>query len=363
MKQTMLFAVHAKQSVRTAEFQGWELPAAFSDPSEEHHAVRTAAGLFDVGFLGRIEVAGPGAGRLLQDLFTRNVESIADGSARFGLFCDEQGAVIDASLLFRLPAGRNEPSYLITSSPGATDKLAAWLRLRSSGEVRLSDRSTELGQLSLQGPRAEDILEAVTPPPFRKLKDHRMREMTIAGTKVLVSRTGFTGERGFEIFGPAEHMPALWERLDTTGRDYGLLPCGMTCRDILRLEAGYVQIGLDVNGSRTPLEARLSPYIDFSKDFIGKDAISARKAEGIKEQLIGFELLDKGIPRPGGIIFSESREIGAATSGCHSPHRRRDIGLGYVASRYSQPGQEIEIEVRDREVAARIVVLPFYRRK
>ncbi len=363
MKQTALYAVHAGQSVRMLEFQGWKLPDRFSIPSEEHHAVRTAAGLFDAGFLGRTEVSGPGALPMLQDLFTRDVGALADGAALFGLFCDEKGAVIDTALVFRLPGGRSESVFLVTSSPAASERLAAWLKRHRKADARLSDRTAETGQLALQGPRAEVILEAAVKPPFRKLKDRRMREMTIADTPVLVSRTGFTGERGYELFGPADRMPAVWKALETAGREYGMLCCGMTCREMLRIEAGHPLVGADVTGSRTPWECRLSPFVDLNLGFIGRDALLSRKEEGIREQLIGFELLDKGVPQHGGVIFSESREIGMATSGCHSPHRRRDIGLGYVASRYAQPGQEIEVEIGDREVAARIVELPFYRRK
>lgn len=363
MKQTALIDIHSKLSARMSEFQGWELPSQFADPSEEHHAVRTAAGLFDVGFLGRIEVSGAGAEPLLHSLFTRTFTKFTEGSARFGLFCDERGIIIDAVLLFRLPAGRNEKRYLVTTSPLATERVAAWLAHYADSSVRISDRTTDLGQLAFQGPRAEVILEALVGTGFKKLKDKRMREMMIAGAPVLVSRTGYTGERGYELFGPAAHMPALWETTLTLGRDYGALPCGMLCRDMLRIEAGYPQNGTEFGTARHPLEAGLAKLLDLSSDFVGKAALLALQAEGVKEQIVGFELLDKGIPRTGSTIFSESREIGIATSGSHSTHCRRDIGLGYVLSRYAQPGQEIEVEVKDREVAARIVSLPFYRRK
>jgi len=363
MKQTALFDVLAKSSARTAEFQGWELPSQFADPSEEHHAVRHAAGLFDVSFLGRIEVTGAGAEALLRSLYTRSLEKLTEGSLRFGLFCDTKGAVIDTVLLFRIPAGRNGRKYLITTSAVATESMAAWLRQHAGADVQIADRSTEIGQLALQGPRAEAVLEALVGPGFKKLKDKRMREMRIADTTVLVSRSGFTGERGYELFVPTDRLSVLWESVISVGKEYGLLPCGMTCRDVLRLEAGYVLNGYDIDGTRSPLECRLSPFVDLSLDFVGKEAIVARKNEGVTERLIGFELYGKGIPRPGGTIFSESREIGVSTSGNHSCSRRRDIGLGYVLARYAQAGQEIEVEVKDREFAARIVDLPFYRRK
>jgi aminomethyltransferase len=363
MKQTALSAVHARLSPRMAEFQGWNLPAQFSDPSDEHHAVRTAAGLFDVGFLGRIELEGPGAERLLQSLFTRNIGAIAESEGVFGLFCTDNGSIIDTSLVFRMSAGRNAVKFLVTTNPIATDKVLDALTQRKSADVQIVDRTAETGQLALQGPRAEAVLHALVGKTFKKIKDKRIRQLKIADTAVMVSRTGYTGERGFELFAPADRMTVLWDAILAVGKEYGVAVCGMTCRDILRLEAGYVQNGLDLDGMRTPVEALLMPVVDFTVDFAGKAALMTRKAEGAKEQLVGFEMLDKGLPRPGGTIFSESREIGSATSGNHSPHRRKDIGLGYVATRYAQAGQEIEVESKDREIAARIVALPFYKRK
>jgi len=183
------------------------------------------------------------------------------------------------------------------------------------------------------------------------------------GAPVLVSRTGYTGETGYELFVPADRAPGLWESLLTAGKDYGLLPCGMTCRDILRIEAGYLRYGIDMDETRSPSEAGLMKVVDLSKEFIGKAAIIRRKEEGVREMLVGFELFDKGIPRPGGTIFSESREIGVVTSGNHSYSRRKDVGFGYVVTRYALAGQEIEVEVKDREIAAKVIEMPFYRKK
>jgi aminomethyltransferase len=363
MKQTALFSVLSKQSVKMTEFQGWSVPLQFSDPAEEHHAVRTTAGLFDVGFLGRTEVSGTGAERLLQSLFSRDVSAIPEGMARFGLFCDEYGSIIDAALLFRLPAGRESKKFLVTTTPIATETVSAWIARHAGSDVQISDRTAETGQLALQGPRAMDILAHMAGTSFKKIKDHRLKDMKIAGLTVMVSRTGYTGERGYELFAPADSMTALWDAVIAIGGGFGLLPCGMTCRDILRIEVGLVQNGTDLDGKRTPVEARLMSVVEFSADFIGRSAISKIRDEGARDQLIGFELFDKGIPRPGSAIFSESREIGFTTSGNHSPHRRRDIGLGYVLKRYAQPSLEIEVEIKDREIAARIVELPFYRRK
>jgi aminomethyltransferase len=190
-----------------------------------------------------------------------------------------------------------------------------------------------------------------------------MRELTILDIPVLVSRTGYTGEHGYEFFLPADRAETFWDAILNAGNGSGLLPCGLASRDMLRMEMGYLLYGNDIDETHTPLEAGLQAFIDFKKEFIGKDALLKLQSEGVKQKLSGFVLLDKDVPKAGGSIFSENREIGVVTSGGHSPHLRNGIGLGYVVSRYSQPGQEIEIEVRDREIAAKIIELPFYRKK
>jgi aminomethyltransferase len=195
------------------------------------------------------------------------------------------------------------------------------------------------------------------------MKPRAIREIPVASSAVIVTRTGFTGEHGYELIAPADRAEALWDALMNAGRDEGILPCGFASRDLLRLEMGYLQYGSDLDETRTPLEAGLASFVDFKKDFIGKEALLKAKAGGVKQKIAGFVLLDKAIPRRGGSIFSENREIGVVTSGCLSPHLRKGIGLGYVVARYSQPGQEIEIEVRDREIVAKIVDLPFYKKK
>ncbi|MHB8844187.1 MAG: glycine cleavage system aminomethyltransferase GcvT [Nitrospirota bacterium] len=363
MKQTALHPVHKQLGVKMTEFQGWQVPAQFGDPADEHHAVRAAAGLFDVGFLGRIEVAGKGAEDLIQSLFTRNVLTLTEGSAKYGLLCNKQGFILDNVLLFKLPPTRPGKRFLVTTNAIATDKVLAWLKSQAGKDTQVSDLSETLAQFAFQGPKAEAVLEAVAAEHFKKIKQKQARTITLAGKPVIVSRTGLTGERGYELFLPADHAAALWNAILDAGKTGGVLPCGMICRDTLRLEAGYVMYGNDIDETRTPVEAGLMAVVDLKKDFIGKDAIMKRKAEGVTDTLVGFELLDKGLPKTGASIFSESREIGIATSSVHSPHRRKDIGLGYVNTRYAQSGQEIEIEVKDREIAARIVDLPFYKRK
>jgi aminomethyltransferase len=363
MKNTVLSSVHLRQGAKMGEFQGWNLPLQFSDLEDEHHAVRHAAGLFDVSFLGRIELAGAGAESLLQRLFTRDVTTLGDGHAIYGLFCNDKGGILDASLVMKLPAGKNGDRFFVTTNAAATDGVLSWIRKDAGKNVNIVDQTTQIAQFALQGPFADAVLEQCAGHKRRKLKQKQLKEIEILEIDTLVARTGYTGERGYELFVPADKAVSLWQGILEQGRALGLLPCGATCRDILRIEAAYVQYGADITEERTPIEAGLMTVVDLHKDFVGKEAILKQKQDGQKEHIVGFELYDKGLPKTGATIYSENREIGTVTSSNHSYSRRRDVGLGYVLTRYALPGQEIEIELKDREIAAKVVEMPFYKRK
>ncbi len=364
MKQTVLHPFHEQMKAKMTDYQGWQIPLQFSDVTEEHHAVRSAAGLFDISYLGRIEVSGASASPLLQKIVTRNVTKIPEGSAHYGLICNDSGFILDDVFMYRLEAaGPSAARFVLSTNPGNTEKILRWLNQHAIEGAAVSDRSAATIQLSLQGPRSSRVLETLAGQHFKKLKPRTVRTMTLAGAEVLVSRSGFTGEHGYELMAPKESAGALWEAILATGREIGILPCGFACRDVLRIEMGYPLYGNDLDETRTPIEAGLGSFVDFKKDFIGKEALLKLKKEGTLQKLAGFVLVDKGVPKSGGSIFSENREIGMVTSGAHSPFVRKGIGLGYVVSRYAQAGQEIEIEVRDREIAAKIVDLPFYKKK
>jgi aminomethyltransferase len=345
------------------DVQGWQVPLQFSDVQDEYHAVRAFAGLFDIGYLGRIEVSGAGAASLLQNVLTRNVAKMAAGSAHYSLVCNEGGFILDDVLVFHVANGSPRRRYLLTTNAVNTGKILHWLNKHAVDDVRTTDVTQSLAQFALQGPRSFDIIEGLLGAGFKKMKRGAVREITLMDTPVLISRTGYTGEHGYELFVPAERAQPVWDAVLNAGKGFGVLPCGFACRDMLRLEMGYLLYGNDIDETRTPLEAGLTSFVDFKKDFIGKEALLKIKTEGVKQKLAGFILLDKGIPKSGGSIFSESRDIGVVTSGGHSPHLRTGIGIGYVISRYAQPGQEIEIEVRDKEIAAKTVDLPFYKKK
>jgi len=359
MKQTVLHQKHLQVNAKLTVYQDWQTPLQFSDVRDEYHAVRTAAGLFDIGYLGRIEIAGLGAAPLLQKVLTRNISKITTGSVHYALICNKSGFILDDILILHLAANR----YLLTTNAGNTEKILLWLKKHATDDVQLTDKTRALAQFALQGPQSFPVLEKLTEPHLSKMKPKVVREVTIQDIAVTISRTGYTGDQAYELFVPADRAEALWDAVIAVGSEKGLLPCGFACRDTLRLETGHLLYGNDLDETRTPFEAGLGSFVDFKKEFIGKEALLRLQAEGPKRKLAGFFLVDKGVPKSGGSIFSESREIGVVTSGVQSPHRRTGIGLGYVVSRYAQAGQEIEIEVRDKEIAAKIVDMPFYRKK
>ena len=363
MKQTVLHQKHLQAKAKMTDFQGWQIPLQFSEVQDEYYAVRTAAGLFDIGYLGKIEVSGASASAFLQNIITRNIAKMSEGSVHYGLICNTSGYILDDILVFLLPDGSSERRYLLTTNAVNTEKILLWLKKYAGSDVQIADVTSVMAQFSLQGPLSLQILEKLVGQHFKKIKPRTIREIPVLDLKVLVSRTGYTGERGYEFFVPADRADDVWDAIMAAGMDRGILPCGFASRDMLRLEMAYLLYGNDIDETRTPLEAGLASFVDFKKDFIGKESLLAIKAAGVKEKLAGFFLLDKGIPKNGGSIFSENREIGVVTSGGHSPHLRKGIGLGYVISRYAQSGQEIEIEVREKEIAAKITELPFYRKK
>ena len=362
MKQTVLHQKHLQLKAKMTDFHGWQVPQIFTDLQDEYHAVRTSAGLFDVGFLGRIAITGPNVVSFLQRLFTRDIAAFAERTAHYGLLCNEGGFILDDNILYRLSDDRTGPRFLLTTNALNTDKILSWFKKHIAAGVEVVDSTRSLAQLSLQGPKSPVVMEKYLGSHFKKIKPRTIRETTLPAAPAIIGRTGYTGEHGYEIFVPQEKVEQLWDALVIAGSELNVKLCGLACRDTLRLETGYLLYGNDINESRTPLEAGLERFLDLKKDFIGKEALVSLKTAGIKQKLIGFLLLDKSVPRVGGSIFSENHEIGIVTSGGLSPSLRKGIGLGYVTSRYDQPGQEIEIEIRDREIVAKIVGMPFYKK-
>ena len=362
LKRTPLYDEHRALGGRLVEFSGWEMPVQYSGILEEHRAVRERAGLFDVCHMGEFSVEGPGALDFLQGLVPNNVARLADGQALYTQLCNEQGGTLDDLLIYR----RGDERYMAVVNAGTTESDWAWFTQRAAGrsDVTLANISDETGLVALQGPRARDILRPLTDTDLDAINYYHFVEGTVAGISCLISRTGYTGEDGFELYCAAGDVVALWRAVLEAGTPQGLLPAGLGARDTLRLEAGYCLYGHELNEQITPLEAGLGWSVKLEKghDFIGREALLAEKQQGLPRKLVGIELRDRGIPRAEYAILRDGKAIGALTSGTMGPTVGKAIGMGYVPSEDAAPGTEIAIDIRGKAVPAVIVALPFYKR-
>ena len=363
LKRTPLHPLHAELGARFGAFAGWELPMYYSSILQEHQAVRQAVGLFDVSHLGHLEVSGEGAGANLQLLVTQDLEFLQPGKALYNLMLNSRGWILDDMIIYRLEPNRFRP--VVNAANG--DKILAWLRSRAHG-ARVEDLREKVGTLALQGPRAGELLAAVSSLTFERLPRYGVMSAAALDRPVWVTRTGYTGEDGCEFFVPVEDLPQVFRGLLEAGKPFGLQPIGLGARDTLRLEAGLPLGGSDLDERTTPLEAGLEWTIAWKKGpFVGRESLERQRREGVSRRLAGFELLEPGVPRPGCPIFRQEQVIGKVTSGtllaAPAPGvRGRGIGLGYVPPAAAKPGTEIFIEIHRRRVPARICQLPFYRR-
>lgn len=358
--KTPLYEVHKKLNARIVSFYGWLLPLYYTNIIEEHNTTRTAASLFDISHLGKVELSGRGVLEYLELLFPNTINK-ADSSSKivYSPLCNRNGGIMDDTFVYKLGKDR----YLLIVNASTFDKDLNWINANNSHSVDIQDINELYGAIAIQGPAAADIMKGLCDIDLTTLKHREFRETKAAGWTCLLSRSGYTGEDGFEIFAPSGNTEALWMAISERGDGYGLRPAGLGARDTLRLEAACPLYGFDVTESRTPLEAGLERTIDYRKNFIGKEAILKRKAEGIKEVLVGFKMIERAIPRTGYYIEKAGKRIGAVTSGTYSPTLRENIGLGYVDVGNSGIGAEIEVVVHNEKKKAVISKLPFYRRK
>ncbi len=363
LKRTPLFESHRELGARLVEFGGWEMPVQYpSGILEEHRAVRERAGLFDVSHMGEFRAEGPGALAFLQSLVPNNVARLKQHQALYTQICRPDGGTLDDLLIYRL----DEQRFMIVVNAGTTAKDWTWFGEHAAGHegVTLTDISAETGLLALQGPLAISILQPLTDSPLDTIAYYHCLPGAVAGITCLISRTGYTGEDGFELYCAAGDAPALWRRLLEAGRPHGLSPAGLGARDTLRLEAGYCLYDHELTEDFTPLEAGLGWTVKLEKggDFIGREALAQEKAQGLRRTLVGIELRERGVPRAGYPILREGRQIGTLTSGTMSPTLGRPIAMGYVPPAEAAPGGEIAVEIRGKPLAAIIVPLPFYKR-
>jgi aminomethyltransferase len=359
LKRTPLFDLHRELGAKLIDFGGWEMPVQYEGILEEHKAVRERVGLFDVSHMGELEVTGPDALALVQRLTPNDAARLADGRIQYSAFLTDRGTFVDDLLVYR----RAADSYLLVVNASNTAKDFAWARERASGDARVEDRSDAYALIAVQGPLAARLLARVCAPPPADLPYYGFRTAKVLGQNALVSRTGYTGEDGFEIYLPPAGAPAVFRGLLEAGRPEGAAPCGLGARDTLRLEAKMALYGNDIDDTVTPWEADLGWIVRMGKgDFVGRDALARQKSAGVPRRLVGFEMVDRGIARHG-YSAKTAHGPGLVTSGTHSPTLGKPIGLALVPAASGEVGAELEVDIRGRAARARVVETPFYRRK
>lgn len=361
LKRTPLYENYVPYNGKTIDFGGWELPVQFSSIKAEHEAVRTAAGLFDVSHMGEVVVSGEGALSFLQKLVTNDVAKLADGQAQYTAMCYEDGGTIDDLLIYK----RSDNDYLLVVNASNIEKDVNWMKQHAGDHVNIDNQSENWALLALQGPKAETILQRLTDESLAEIRFFRFKDdVTIAGEKTLLSRTGYTGENGFEIYCSPEAAVKLWDVILAEGKEDGLVPSGLGARDTLRFEAGLPLYGQELSKDISPLEAGLGFVVKLKKeeDFFGKSALAAQKSEGIQRKLVGIEMIDKGIPRTGYPVYHNDELVGEVTTGTQSPTLKKNIGFALVNKHLSELGTELEVEVRNKKLKARIIETPFYKR-
>lgn len=366
LKRTPLYPEYEKFSAKTIDFGGWELPVQFSSIKEEHELTRTKATLFDVSHMGEIIVQGEDSLAFLQRVVTNDVAKLTPNRAQYSFMCNEQGGTIDDFLIYMLA----ENQYLLVVNAANTEKDYNWLVAQKQNDeaVEIDDVSEQYSLLAVQGPLAETILQKITDENLAAIKSFAFKnDVAVKGlTKgVLISRTGYTGEDGFEIYVAADDARTLWKIILDAGEPEGLKPAGLGARDTLRFEAGLPLYGQELSETISPLEAGLSFAVKLNKesDFIGKAALIKQKEDGLKRKLVGVEMIDKGIPRNGYPVLSlAGDEIGVITSGTQSPTLKKNIGFALVETIYSELDTELLVQVRKRQLKAKVIPTPFYRR-
>jgi aminomethyltransferase len=354
--RTPLFALHRRLGARLVPFAGWEMPLQYAGILAEHAAVRSAAGIFDVSHMGQIHLRGPAAVAVVERLVTCPVATLRPGRVRYGLLCNEEGGVVDDVTVYRLA----DDELMLCVNAANVEKDWRWMVRHAEGDVTLRDRSAETALLALQGPASAAVLAPLCDLDLAGLRRFACAEGAVAGHPALVSRTGYTGADGFELYLAASAGETVFEALLEAGRAHGIVPAGLGARDTLRLEAALPLYGHELDETTSPLEAGLERFVKRTVGgFFGAEAIERRAAAGHPRTLVGFVLDGRGIARAGHEIRHEGRAVGVVTSGAPSPTLGKPIGLGYVPPALAAPGTLLEIAIRDRGVPARIVRTPF----
>ena len=359
MKKTPLNAVHRSLGAKMVDFGGWDMPVQYSGIKEEHLAVRNKAGLFDVSHMGEIRVKGKDALAFIQRLITSDVSDAKIGQARYGVLCYPHGGIVDDLLVYHV--GTDE--YLLIVNAGNIDKDWSWINEQKKDEdVVLTNESDAYGQIAIQGPLALSILQTLTKTKLEDIAYYSFEMGQVSGKDCILSRTGYTGEDGFEVYCAAGDTEFLWNEMMKAGND-DLLPCGLGARDTLRFEAKMPLYGHEMTEDINPLETGLGRFIALDKgDFIGREPIAKMKEEGRPRKIVGFEMIDRGVPRAGYVIEKDGEEVGSVTTGTYSPTFEKSMGLAIVATDKVAVDDEIDVIIRGKKTKAKVVKTPFYKR-
>ncbi len=359
LKRTRLYQAHVDLGGRMVPFAGWELPVQYpTGPLAEHHAVRNAAGIFDIDHMGQVWITGPDAVAFLQRIQVFDVATLEVWDAHYSLLTYDDGTIVDDIFIYRLDDG-----WMVAINAANRDKDVAWLQAHTQGlDVTVQDISDETYMLAVQGPKAEAVLQRLTDADLSRVPARTALRATLAGVEMVMGRTGYTGEDGFELFFDADQAETVWWRILEAGKEDGLIPCGLAARDSLRFEACLPLYGHEIDAETNPYEARLGWVVSLDKaDFVGREALWKVKLEKPKRLLVGLEMVDRAVPREGYPIAVEGQVIGHVTTGMKSPTLNKFLALGYVPRGYHTLGTEVDILVRDRPKRARVVRRPFYK--
>ena len=357
---TPLNRAHREAGARMVPFSGWDMPVHYTGVIDEHMAVRTRAGLFDVSHMGEVDVVGRESLDYLQMVTCNDVSRLAPGRIQYNALTTPDGTFVDDLLVYK----RGEDDYLLVINAGNTKKDVEWLLYHAKGyDVRVTDVSKQWCQIALQGPRAQEILQPLTSAALPAIKYYGFVQDKVSGVPCIVSRTGYTGEDGFELYGPAASAETLWYAVLGAGAPHGLVPAGLAARDTLRLEAKMALYGNDIDETTTVLEADLGWILKIEKgEFLGREALLRQKAEGLTRMLVGFETEGRAVARHGYVATSKGQPVGTVTSGTFAPFLKKNIGLAYLPIALTEPGSRFEIDIRGRAEPAVVVPTPFYKR-
>ncbi|MCL1032110.1 glycine cleavage system aminomethyltransferase GcvT [Elizabethkingia anophelis] len=357
MKRTALFDKHVSLGAKIVPFAGFEMPVQYSGVTEEHFAVREKAGMFDVSHMGQFFIEGPGSKELLQKVTTNNVDALEDGKAQYSCLPNENGGIVDDLIVYKIA----DEKYFVVVNASNIDKDWNHISKYNTFGAKMTNASDDMSLIAIQGPKATEILQKLTDTPLADIPYYNFTIGAVAGVQdVIISNTGYTGSGGFEIYFQNENAVKLWDALTEAGEEFGMIPCGLASRDTLRLEKGFCLYGNDIDDTTSPIEAGLGWITKFDKDFVSKDVFAKQKEEGISRKLVGFEMQEKAIPRHDyEVVDAEGNVIGKVTSGTMSPMKKIGVGLAYVAKPHFKLGSDIFIRIRNKDIPAKVVKLPF----